>query len=169
MTWLALLARLWKPLAAVALLIGAGLYIHHAGYRSGHAASEARWQPLFQAAEKARDAANTRADAQEAASTALTEKTEADYAATLQALHVRADAADGRVRQLVRNLAARARCGALPEASGPASSAADAGTGDQRADQIGIGLVGIARDCEADAAQLDALRGWVGDQLAILR
>src|SRR4051812_28872032 len=100
MTWLALLARFLKPLAASALLIGLGWYIHHAGYVSGHAASEAHWQPLFAQAERARDAANLVAHQKEVDSKALSQTAEAEHAKTVASLNLRAADADQRLRAL---------------------------------------------------------------------
>ena len=159
MIWL----RFWKPLAAVAIIALIVFAVYRSGYSAGHAASEAHWQPLFVAAAKAKAAADARADAQESAGRAISQKSEQDYADRIQELQARSDAADGRIRQLVRNVTAT-RCGEVPEASRSAPVVDERSPIIVRIDEAGARLAGLARDCEADAAQLAALQSWVTAQ-----
>ena len=169
MIWLDLLRRFWKPLAGAALLIGSGWYLHHAGYESGHAASEAHWQPLFAQAERARDAANLAAHQKEADSTRLSQTAEAEHAKTVASLNLRAADAERSNLSLVRQLAARSRCSAVREASGPAAVPDAAPASDERLAGAADRFTDLARRCESDARQLAELQGWVTGQLGILR
>lgn len=168
MTLLALLARFWKPLAGAALILAAVLYTHHAGYKSGHAASEAHWQQLFADAEKARDAANEKARRKEEDSKAISDRSEKLHAETIASLNLRAADVQRDNRNLVRELAARSRCGAVREASGPAPVPDAAAASDERFTGAADRFTDLARRCEADARTLAELQGWVTDQLVIL-
>src|SRR6185295_18175217 len=116
--WLGILSRAWPYLAGAIALIGLAIYLNQTGYRSGYAASEAHWQPLFEAAARERDEANARASVLEARSTALSAESEKQHAESMAALQARASDAERTNRNLVRQFAARSRCGAVPEASG---------------------------------------------------
>lgn len=169
MIWLGLLKRFW-PYVAVALaaaFILGGTY--RTAYKAGQREREAHWQPLFAAADKARAEANARTANLEAASKALTATTEARYVETLQSLEARAADADVRVGKLMRQLATRPRSCEVSAVPGPAAVPDDSSEVQQRADAIGSRIVGIGRDCEADAAQLATLQRWIEDQRAILK
>lgn len=165
--WLGLLGRFWPWLAGAVALIGLALYINHAGYKSGYAASEAHWQPLFAAATLARDEANARAAVQEARSKAQSDQSEKEHAESLASLALRADAAERSNRSLVRELAARARSGAVSQASGPASVADATTASDERLAGAADRFTDLARRCEADAATLAELQRWVTGQRSI--
>jgi hypothetical protein len=166
-TILALLARFWKPLACLALVIGAWALAHHQGYESGYAASEAKWQPAFAAAERARDAANAVARQKEASSTALSQQAEVDHEKAVASLTLRAHDADERIRDLVRQLAASASRGRVPTLSGPATVITGPAESDQRASEAGGSIARTGADCEADAITLAGLQRWVTEQRAI--
>jgi hypothetical protein len=165
-----LLLKLWPYLAGLALLSGGALWLHHSGYESGHAASEASWTQRFAEAERARDAANLAARNKEADSNRLTQMAEAEYAATLQTLHETSAAADQRIRALsVRIAAASAsRCNvpALPGAPAVPDAAA---ASTARADGAGSRISDTGRRCERDAITLANLQAWLRGQQAILR
>lgn len=160
--------RFWPHLLALGAIIGLGWYIHHSGYEAGYAASESQWKPRFEAADRARTAANARATALETASKALSEQYEARHAETLQTLTVRAANSQRRIDGLVRELAARpGRC-PMPEAGRSTPLPDEPSTGDQFLASAGVDLTEIARRCESDAAQLAALQAWIRDQFALL-
>ena len=168
--WLLLLRRFWPYVAASAALIGSGWYLHHTGYGSGYAASEAQWQARFAEAERARDAANAKAHQQEIESTALTQKAETDHEKAVESLTLRAADADQRIRALGVRLAAAASAGrcAVPPVSGasPVADAAPAST--ERAERAGASISDTGRRCEADAIALGALQRWLTEQRAVL-
>ena len=167
MIWLGLLKRFWPYLAfaLAAMLILGGFY--RSGYKAGESASAAFWQPRFDAADKARIAADARTESLATASTALTQRREAEHAETLQSLNDRAAASDVRVRGLMRQLATASRC-EVPAVPGTTTLPDDSAEVQQRADTLGSRIVGIGRDCEADAATLAELQRWISDQRAIL-
>lgn len=166
---LPLLLRFWPYLAGAAIIIGAGLWIDHHGYESGFAASEANWKPRFDAAERARDTANARADALQLASKHLSDEYESRHAQTVASLTARAADAEQRTAGLVRQLSARARCSTLPQASGSPAVPDATAASDPVADRASKDLVELARRCESDAHTLAELQGWVMEQRAILQ
>ena len=167
--WLSLLMRFWPYLAGVALILGVGWYLHHAGYESGHAASEAKWQPLFAKAERELDAANARTRMKEAESNLAVAESQRRTDETLQTLHVRAADYDSRLRSLsMRYAAASARCSALPPASGAAPSP-DATAGSvERAERAGASIAATGERCERDAARLAELQKLYIEQRTIV-
>lgn len=168
MIWLGLIKRFWPYIAfafGAALILGG---IYRTAYKAGQREREAHYQPLFAAADKARAAADARTASLEASSKALTATTEARYAETLQSLETRAADADVRVGKLMRQLATRPRSCEVSAIPGAAPEPDDSSEVLQRADAIGARLVGVGRDCEADAAQLATLQRWIEDQRAIL-
>lgn len=169
MIWLDILRRFWPYLAGLALITGAWMWAHHSGYESGYAASEAHWQPLFATAERERDAANADARRKEASSKALSQTVEAEHAKTVASLNLRAADAERSNLSLVRELAARSRCGAVREASGSPAKPDATAQGDERLDRAAAGFTDLARRCESDAHQLAELQGWVRAQIVILR
>jgi len=153
--WLSLLSRFWPYLAGAALIIGAALYLHHRGYESGYAASEALWQPRFAQAERARDMANEKARRKEEDSTALSAQTEKQHAETLVSLQARASDADKRLRALsVRLAAASTRRCAMPETAGTPAVTDAATASAERAERAGASISDTGRRCELDAATL---------------
>jgi len=166
---LPLLLKFWKPLAGAALLIGSGLWVHHAGYESGHAASEAHWQPLFAEAERARDAANLVARQKEESSIRLTQTAEAEHAKTVASLNLRAADAERRYASLLRQHSAGRGCVAVPKDGGPAGEPDAAGASSQLIDRTSRDFAALARRCESDAAALTDLQEWVRGQIQILR
>ncbi len=169
MIWLDLLRRLWPYLAGLALIIGGGLYLHHRWYQAGYAASEAHWKPAFEAAQRALTAANERARRMEADSIALSQKVQAEHEKAVASLASRAADAESANRSLVRQLAARSRCVAVPAAGGAAPEPDAASAGDPIADRAAADLTELARRGESDARTLSELQGWIRGQLAILR
>lgn len=167
--WLSLVMRFWKLLAGALVILAAGWFLHHRGYESGFAASEAKWQPLFAAAEKARDVANEKARRKEEDSIQLAQMAEAEHAKTVASLNLRAADAERSNLSLVRQLAARSRCGGLPKASGPTAIPDDATAGGERLAGAAGRFTDLARRCESDARQLAELQEWVTGQLGILR
>lgn len=166
--WLSLLARFWKPLAGAALLIGASLYLHHAGYESGYAASEAQWQPRFAEAARARDAANTVARRKEADSTALSVQSEKQHDETIASLNLRAADAEHRYASLLRQHSAGPRSGAVPQDCSAAGDADATRASSELIDRTSKDFGSLARRCESDAATLTDLQEWVRGQRAIL-
>jgi hypothetical protein len=165
----ALLLRFWKPLAAVALVIGAALILHHRGYESGYAAAEARWQGRFAAAERAREAADEKAHRKEADSSLLTQKVDAEHEKAVASLTSRAIAADQRIRDLsVRLAAASARRGEVCPAPGASGKPDSATASVERAQRAGASISDVGRRCELDALSLAALQRWVTEQRAII-
>jgi len=165
--WLGILSRAWPYLAGAIALIGLAIYLNQTGYRSGYAASEAHWQPLFEAAARERDEANARASVLEARSTALSAESEKQHAESMAALQARASDAERTNRTLVRKFAARSRCGAVPEASGT-PTVPDAGSAsDERLAGTADRLTDVARRCESDSAQLSLLQNWIRSQQAL--
>lgn len=165
--WLLLLRKFWPYLLAAALVIGAGVWLHHRGYESGFAASEANWKPRFDAAERARDTANARADALQLASKHLSDEYESRHAQTVASLTARAADAEQRTAGLVRQLSARSRCSTLPPSSGSSPVPDATPASDPIADRASKDLVELARRCESDARTLAELQDWVTDQRAI--
>lgn len=165
---LPLLLRFWPYLAGIALIIGAYGWAHHAGYESGYAASEAKWQPAFAKAERERDAANARTRTMEESSTHITQSIEAEHADKISSLNLRVADADQRIRALGMRLAAASahRCD-VPEVSG-ATAVPDATTESvQRASEAGGRIARVGADCEADALSLTDLQRWVTEQHGI--
>ena len=153
--WAGLLLRFWPYLAGAALIIGAGWYLHHAGFESGYAASEAKWRPLFAAAERARDAANEKARRKEEDSSALSAQTEKQHAETLVSLQSRAADADKRLRALSVRLATASSCRvSMPETSGTSSVPDAAAPSAERAERAGASISDTGRRCEIDASTL---------------
>lgn len=151
--WMGLLSRVWPYLAGAALLIGAGLYLRHTGYESGYAASEAKWQTLFAAAEKARDAANEKARRKEEDSTRISQTAEAEHAKTVASLTLRAADADKRIRALGLRIAAASACRVeVSTAPGSAAQPDGATESEQRASEAGGRVAAAGADCELDAA-----------------
>ena len=150
--WAALLARFWKPLAGAALLIGSGWYLHHTGYESGYAASEAHWQPLFATAERERDAANERTRTKEAKSIQASAESQRRIDETLQTLHVRAADYDSRLRSLSVRLAASARRCEVPQVAASPAQPDGAAESEQRASGAGGRIAATGANCELDAA-----------------
>jgi hypothetical protein len=145
--------RIWLYLGAAAAIIGGGLYVHHAIYESGYAASEAHWKPLFAAAVRERDAANRHAASVEAASKDLSDQSEKRHVETVASLNLRAVATDQRIRALsVRLAAARSRHCEMPEAPGTAAVPDDTAASAARADGAGASIGDTGRRCELDAA-----------------
>lgn len=167
--WLSLLVRFWKPLAGAALILSAGWYLHHAGYESGYAASERKWQQLFAKAASERDAANARTEKAEALSKQAVADSQRRIDETLQTLHVRAADYDSRLRSLsMRYAAASAHCSALPSAPG-ATSSPDATTGSvERAERAGASIAATGERCERDAARLAELQRTYTEQRTIV-
>lgn len=165
--WIGLLSRFWPWLAVAVALSGAALLLNHAGYKSGYAASEARWQRAFVAAEHARDEANARAAVQEANSKALSDQIEKQHAQTVASLNLRAADAERRITGLLRQRPASSRCSSMPEAGRPATEPDAIPSGDELADRTGNALAQLARRCEADASALGALQQWVLEQRAL--
>ena len=170
MIWLDLLRRFWPYLAGVALILGVGGYLHHTGYESGYAASEAKWQPLFAAAERELAAANARTEKTEADSKALSSESQRRIDETSKALHARADDYDNRLRSLsVRLAAARASCQSVPAVPNSPASPDGATESEQRAAEIGSRVAGIGADCESDSARLAEWQRWYTEQQAVMR
>lgn len=155
--WVTLLARFWPHLLAAAAIIGAGVYLHHRGYESGFAASEAKWQPLFAAAEKARDAANEKARRKEEDSIQLARMAEDEYEKSVASLTLRAADADKRIRALSVRVAASACRVEVSPTAGTAAVPDAAAASLARADGAGASISDTGRRCELDSA---ALAGW---------
>ena len=165
--WL-LLIRLWPLwLALAGIFTGVALYQRHRGYESGYAASEAKWQPLFAQAERDRDKANEKARRTEEDSRTLSEQSEKQHAEQIASITSRAADAERSNASLVRQLAARSRCGAMPQASGSATLSNAATTSQPVADRVAADLTELARRCESDSAQLSLLQDWVRSQQAL--
>jgi hypothetical protein len=166
--WLGLLARFWPILAGAMALIGAALWVNHAGYKSGYAASEAHWQPLFSAAAIARDEANARAALLEAASTAQTRELEKQYAEALSSLTLRSAGANRRIHDLSMRIAAASACREpVSGVAGSVTGDADAAERESRATAAGDSITGTGTDCEADAARVEFWTNWYREQRAI--
>lgn len=162
-----ILLRFWPHVLVAALIIGAGVYINRLGYESGYNASEAKWQPAFAAASKARDEANARARTLETASTQLSAQTEKEYADTIASLNLRAADSERRIFGLVRQLAQRPDSSAVPK-DGPATRSADAAAEvERRVAEAGGSISDVGRGCEADAAQVEAWQQWARGQMAL--
>lgn len=165
-----LLLRLWPYLAGAALFIGGAAYLNHRGYAAGYAASEAKWQPLWKAADIARAEANARAATQEAQSKILTAAREKEYDEVVASIALRADAADGRVRDLMRQLSTTHPGGCqLPQTGGTPANPDAASSFNERSERAGSDLVALARRCEEDAAALTSLQKWIREQLALFQ
>ena len=165
---LPLLRKFWPHLLAVGAIIAVGLWLRHAGYESGYAASEAKWHPLFEAAERELAAANARTETKEAASKVLSEQIEKQHAETMASLNLRASAADRRIRDLsVRLAAAHSRSCPLPAVPGTTSVPDAAAEVERRAEEAGGRISSVGAACESDAATLAELQRWVTEQRAI--
>lgn len=165
---LSLLARLWPYLAGATLVIGAGWYLHHSGVESGRALERADWQPRFEAAKEAADKANAAADAKEDLARKLAIESDTRYARTIMDLNSRAADTSRSITQLVRQLAARAGGGQVPEAGGPTAGTDAAPSGDPRIDGAAASIGDTGRRCEQDAAQLAELQRFVTEQNTIV-
>lgn len=161
------LLRVWPHLLIGAAILAAGVYINRLGYESGYNASESKWRPAFDAANKALGEANERTRQKDIASRELSQKAEVEHAQTLQALQVRAADADRRVSQLMRNHAKRASSCELPAVPGTTPIADEASQFLERSERFGADLVALARRCEEDAAALTSLQDWVREQQAL--
>jgi hypothetical protein len=162
-----LLLRFWPYLTGLTLLIGAATYMHHAGYESGYAASEAHYRPLFDAADKARAAADARARTLDQASKALSAKTEADYAASVSSLNLRVADAERRYAGILRQRPTSASCRTGPGDGASAGGADAAGASDELIERTSRDFGTLVRRCEADATTLTALQKWVREQQAL--
>jgi len=166
--WFGLLARFWPYLAGAALILCAGLYLHHRGYESGFAASEGKWQPRFAKAERELDAANARTRMTEAESNLASAESQRRIDETQKLLDVRTADYDGRLRSLsVRLSAASANRCEVPAVPGSSAEAAGASESDQRAAEVGSRIAGIGADCESDAARLAEWQRWYTEQRTI--
>jgi len=167
--WLSLLSRFGPYLVALAALSGAAWWLHHQGYESGYAASEAKWQPRFDAAERAKAVADEMARRKEAYSTALSQKVEAEHEKAVASLNLRAADADKRLRALSLRLAtASARRCEVPPIPGAALQPDAAAEVIRRAEDAGGRISSVGAACESDAATLAALQRWVTEQRAII-
>lgn len=165
---MSLLLRFWPHLLIAGAIIGAGLYLRHSGYESGFAASEAKWQARFSAAERERDAANARADRAEALSTQASEESQRRIDETQKTLLARAADYDDRLRSLsVRYAAARSRCQSVPSIPAGTASPDAAAESEQRASAFGGSLASIGADCEADASTVTEWQRYFTEQRAI--
>lgn len=166
---LPLLLRFWPYLAGAALVIAAYGWAHHAGYESGYAASEAKWQPKFAAAERERDAANARTQMKEAESTHAVAESQRRIDETQKALHDRLADADSRLRALsLRYTAASARRCEMPQAPGASPIPDATARSNERAERAGASIAATGGRCERDAARLaEALRIYT-EQRAII-
>lgn len=164
--------RYWKLGAAVVValfLVGAILSFGHERYEAGKTAERARWQARFDQAQQDLVEANARVQTLEAAQIAISD----DYARRFdESNQIRADraaAADARIRQLLRDLAARARdremCAVpitAPEPDEPAPVVERIERAGERFGRIGAG-------CESDARTLNLLQQWVRAQTALMK
>lgn len=166
MMWLPLLKRFWPYLAGAVALLVIGWHIYHAGYEAGYTASESRWQAAFAAAEKARDAANARADLAETQSRQISLESERHVAEIQASLASRAADAERANRDSLRKLA-RASCRTVPETGGTPARPDATPSGDERADRAAAVVTDIGRRCESDARTLAELQEWVRKQQAI--
>lgn len=162
------LRKLWPYPLGAAVILGAAWWIHHRGYESGFAASEAKWQPRFDAAERELTAANEKARRKEEDSKALSEQSEKQHAEKLASLNLRIDAAERRYASLLRQHSASASCGAVRQDGGAPRDADATGPSSELIDRTGRDFAALARRCEADAAALTDLQEWVRGQRAIL-
>lgn len=169
MIWLDIVRRFWKPLAAVALIIGAWAWAHHTGYESGYAASEAHWRPAFDEATRARDAANAKARQTESDSSALSSQTEKAHGEQIASLNLRAADAEHRYASLLRQHPANSCRGAVRENGGATPESDAAGASSELIDRTSRDFAALARRCESDAAALTDLQGWIRGQQVILR
>ena len=164
------LLRFWPYLLGGALVVGAAIWVNRLGYESGYNASESKWRPAFDAANKALAEANERTRQQEAASRALTQKAEAEHAQTLASLQVRYADADKRIRALSVRLASSSadRC-ELPAVPGTTAVLDGASGSSERAERAGASISDVGRRCERDAAKVSLCQMWIREQLAIHR
>lgn len=166
MIW-ALVLRFWKPIIGAALLIGAVWFLHHRGYESGYAASEAKWQERFAAAERARDEANAAARQKEADSKALSQTAEAEYAKTVASLNLRAADAERRYASILRQHSAGSGSCAVSQDGGATSGADATRASSELIDRASRDFASLARRCESDSAALTSLQEWVRSQQAL--
>lgn len=161
------LLRFWPYLlGGVAVVIGL-LWFGQVRYESGYNASEAKWLPKLDVANKALLEANERTRQQEAASRALTQKAEAEHAQTLASLQVRYTDADVRIRGLVRQLSQHSRCSSVPPVPGTPAVPDGASGSSERAERAGASISDVGRRCERDAAKVMLLQQLLREQQAI--
>jgi hypothetical protein len=169
MIWLALLKRFWLPLTVAVALIGGVAYFGHTRYESGYAASEAKWQPAFDAAERELAAANDRTRMKESQSTRSAEDSQRRIDETRKTLLARTADYDSRLRALsMRLAAATASSRDVPTPSRGAASPDAATESSQRAAEVGSRIGGIGADCESDAARLAEWQRFYTEQRDIL-
>lgn len=163
------LRKLWPYLLGAALILSGAWYLHHRWYSEGAEARDAYWKPLFDAAERAREAATEKARRQEEDSKALSQASEAHYAETVSSLNLRAADAERRYASLLRQRPAGSCSGAVREDGGPAGNADATRASSELVDRTSRDFAALARRCEGDAAALTDLQEWVRGQQAILR
>lgn len=164
MIWLAFLRANWKLLAIIAIAAASYGAIHHYAYQAGYAAADGPWKARFQTAQVELVKARARVVTLEQAQEAITNEANHDLADATQVLEARAAYADGRIHDLVRQLAARPRGCAMPEIPRAAAVPDDSPAGESGADRASISLVDTGRRCEADSSRLALLQGWVRQQ-----
>jgi hypothetical protein len=165
--WL-LLARFWKPLAGLVVVLGLLWWVRHQGYQAGEASRDAYWKPRFEQAERDLIVANARTAAKDELARNISRDADIRYAQTLANLNTRFVDADRSIRGLVRELAARAGGGEVSADAGATGSADAASTGDERLERAAAGFGDLARRCEADALRLVEFQRWVTEQRAAL-
>jgi hypothetical protein len=156
--------RFWKPLLG-ALLVLAILWV---AYSHGRKAERAEWEPRFAAAERAKAAADARAEAKEELAKRLSAESDTRYADTIFRLNERAIDTQRGIDRIVRELAARAGGGEVPADPAATRSTDAASTGDERLERAAAGFGDLARRCEADALRLVEFQRWVTEQRAAL-
>lgn len=162
------LRKLWPYLLGAAAILGATWWVYHHGYESGYAASEAKWQARFDAAEHALTAANEKARQTEQSSRALTDQIEKQHAETIASLNLRAADAERRYASLLRKYSAGSGSDAVRQDGGAPGNTDAAGPSSELIDRTGRDLAALARRCESDAAALTDLQEWIRGQRAIV-
>lgn len=156
-------------LIVVAALVGAGAAVHHRGYRAGQAEREAYYAPILRAQSAAKLAADQRADQLAAAADAATRELEGRYAEQNRILTNRANAAQSRLADILRNTSPGTCTGhqQMPEPPATAPGAIGTPGSDDRVGRLATSLAGVGGRCEADAARLQHWQEWFRTQQAL--
>lgn len=166
-----MISTAWLMVVSVTLIgsIAAGTAIHHHGYIVGQAERTAYYAPLLKAAADAKSAADARVAAQLTEAQRITVELEAHHGQIEQALTDRANAAELRITELLRERAtADTATGgdSVSSLPGVTTTSQGAASGDERDREFAASVSSVGHKCEHDADELAEFQRWYARQSA---
>jgi hypothetical protein len=163
------IADLVVTLVVLVALAGAGFWMHHLGYISGQDERTSHFAPLMEAASDALAKANAHALEVETSAESISQQQEAQNAQVRETLAARVDAANGRINELLRQLAAShptAGRQSVPTPTGAPAVIAGPTPSAQRDAELSRRVSVVGGQCEHDADELAAFQSWYSRQRA---